>query len=134
MTEKREDFTDILMLKFEYMERQKNYLINIIRYLEVFTSVPFIVLTCVGNGFILLISVIIYFVEQNHGIKTFGDALWWSFATVTTVGYGDVVPTTIPGRFFGILAMIGGTGIFACYTAIFAGAFIDKVDTKIKKK
>ena len=40
------------------------------------------------------------------------DALWWSIAVVTAVGYGDVVPVTHVGRAFAYVLMIGGTGLF----------------------
>lgn len=41
-------------------------------------------------------------------ITTFPDALWWAAATLTTVGYGDHSPVTVPGRFIAVLLMIGG--------------------------
>ena len=41
-------------------------------------------------------------------ITTFGDALWWSITTVTTVGYGDFTPVTVGGRVVAVALMIGG--------------------------
>jgi len=41
-------------------------------------------------------------------IRSFGNAMWWAFCTVTTVGYGDLVPVTIPGRIAAVILMIGG--------------------------
>jgi voltage-gated potassium channel len=41
-------------------------------------------------------------------IVTFGDAVWWAFETVTTVGYGDMYPVTPLGRFYAVLLMMGG--------------------------
>jgi len=44
----------------------------------------------------------------NPALKTFGDALYWSFVTATTVGYGDIAPVTSEGRVLaGLLAFLG---------------------------
>ena len=51
-------------------------------------------------------------------ITTFGDALWWSATTVTTVGYGDLYPVTTTGRFVAVALMLVG---IACIGAITAG-------------
>jgi voltage-gated potassium channel len=54
----------------------------------------------------------------RHGrVASFGDALWWSLATVTTVGYGDIAPVTLVGRIVGGFAMIVGISTFALVTA-----------------
>ena len=47
----------------------------------------------------------------------FEDALWWSAATITTVGYGDVVPVTTAGRVIGVVTMVVGISTFAIVTA-----------------
>lgn len=54
----------------------------------------------------------------NANITTFGDALWWSATTVTTVGYGDRFPVTTTGRFVAVALMLVG---IACIGAITAG-------------
>ena len=51
-------------------------------------------------------------------ITTFGDALWWSATTVTTVGYGDHFPVTTTGRLVAVALMLVG---IACIGAITAG-------------
>lgn len=70
-------------------------------------------------GLVLLIATIVTSVEQGRDspIESFGDALWWSVATVTTVGYGDVVPITTAGRASAYVLMLGGIGLFAALTA-----------------
>ncbi len=63
----------------------------------------------------LVAGVTIYLIESPHEdaqIKTLIDAIWWSTATVTTVGYGDVVPMTQEGRIMGIVLMFVGILIF----------------------
>jgi len=46
-------------------------------------------------------------------IQTISNALWWALSTVTTVGYGDVVPSTPIGRIIGMLLMVVGIGVMA---------------------
>jgi voltage-gated potassium channel len=61
------------------------------------------------------------------------DAIWWAFTTITTVGFGDIVPATFLGRLVGIFLMLLGTGLFACYVALISQAFI-AVDLKTRKR
>ena len=74
---------------------------------------------------ILLSSLLIVTVEtaEHSNIKTAGDALWWSLATVTTVGYGDLYPVTSLGRIIAVLLMLGGVGLFGSFTALVASYF-----------
>jgi voltage-gated potassium channel len=70
--------------------------------------------------------------EQNeHGanITNFGDALWWAFATITTVGYGDFYPITLVGRLIAVALMIAGIALIASVTAAFASWFLEQVST-----
>jgi voltage-gated potassium channel len=65
----------------------------------------------------------IMIVEPNHvDVNSFGDALWWSLVTVSTVGYGDIVPETVPGRM--IAAPLIAVGIGVCG---FVAAFMVKL-------
>jgi voltage-gated potassium channel len=52
------------------------------------------------------------------------DGLWWAVSTVTTVGYGDVFPTTTGGRMVGVVLMFVGIGFVALLTAFVADRFI----------
>lgn len=61
---------------------------------------------------------------QDSQIGSFSEALWWSVVTITTVGYGDVVPVTAEGRAFAIVLMVGGIGIFGGLTAQLASFFV----------
>jgi voltage-gated potassium channel len=60
-------------------------------------------------------------------IRSFGDALWWSMTTVTTVGYGDEYPTTMNGRFVATGLMIAGVALVGAVTATFASWLIERV-------
>lgn len=89
---------------------------------SLFSDYIFVALTIIGNGFVLVNAVVFYFLEKdvNPQLKSLLDAVWWSFATVTTVGYGDVVPITNLGKIHGILLMLAGVAIFLSFTALFA--------------
>jgi voltage-gated potassium channel len=56
-------------------------------------------------------------VGTDGRVESFTDALWWSATTITTVGYGDVVPVTTIGRTVGLVAMVVGISTFAVVTA-----------------
>jgi voltage-gated potassium channel len=59
-------------------------------------------------------------------IKTAEDALWWAYVTITTVGYGDVVPVTREGRMIAAVLMTVGVGLFGTFTAYVASWFVEK--------
>jgi len=75
---------------------------------------------------LFLASVSVYFLERDVQPATFGSvpaALWWAIATLTTVGYGDVVPITPLGRVVAAFVMICGLGVFGLWTGILATGF-----------
>jgi voltage-gated potassium channel len=75
---------------------------------------------------LFLASVAVYFFERDVQPGTFGSvpaALWWAVATLTTTGYGDVVPITPYGRIVAALVMICGLGVFGLWTGILATGF-----------
>lgn len=65
--------------------------------------------------------------EPGSNIATFGDALWWSATTVTTVGYGDQYPVTGTGRIVAIVLMLCGIALIGVVTATFASWLLEKV-------
>ncbi|WP_210586719.1 potassium channel family protein [Streptomyces sp. GESEQ-35] len=66
--------------------------------------------------------------SPNGNIKTLGDALWWSFTTMTTVGYGDHAPTTGLGRILAVGLMLSGIALLGVVTANIAAWFIARFD------
>ncbi|MGN0144206.1 MAG: potassium channel family protein [Clostridium sp.] len=84
-----------------------------------------IVITIVG-------SIAIYIVESknNSGMKTYGDALWWSIVTVTTVGYGDITIVTSVGRIVASILMITGIGFLSMLTSTMSTYFFHKYAEK----
>ena len=62
----------------------------------------------------------------DPAIKTPWDGLWWALSTVSTVGYGDVVPTSALGRLLGTGLVILGLGVFVVITANFLALFLSR--------
>ena len=76
---------------------------------------------------VLNCAVIVYLLERHApgaNIRTLGDALWWSFVTVTTVGYGDFYPVTTGGRITACVIMGTGLLTLAVVTAQVASSFV----------
>jgi len=69
--------------------------------------------------------------RRAHGanILTFGDAIWWAFVTITTVGYGDFYPVTGWGRSVAVLLMCGGVAVVGVVTATLASWVIERAAT-----
>ena len=81
----------------------------------------------VGLSAVLLSSVLMWIVERRGDgpIKTFSDALWWAITTVTTVGYGDMVPVTAEGKAIAVFLMLVGISLFGVLTAGIAAYFVN---------
>jgi voltage-gated potassium channel len=59
----------------------------------------------------------------NPGFKTYGDALWRGIVTLTTVGYGDIVPKTTTGRVAGVMIMFTGVAVLGLLAGSLASFF-----------
>ncbi len=87
----------------------------------------------ISAAVVLSSSIAIYLIESPHEdaeITNFLDAFWWASATVTTVGYGDVVPVTDIGRILGIVLMFVGISIIGVFISAF-GAIL--IGSRLKK-
>jgi voltage-gated potassium channel len=79
---------------------------------------------------LILSSTLMYFIEneaQPEKFASIGHSLWWSIATLTTVGYGDVYPITGMGKFLSSIIALIGIGFIALPTGIISSAFIKKL-------
>ncbi|WP_432249619.1 potassium channel family protein [Streptomyces sanyensis] len=82
-------------------------------------------------GLMMFGSLAVLRVERDApegNIKTLGDAVWWSFTTMTTVGYGDLAPTTGLGRLLAVGLMISGIALLGVVTANIAAWFISRFE------
>ncbi len=90
-------------------------------------------------GSTLLVALIVIFLSGiaitmiDPAIHTPAEGIWWAWVTVTTVGYGDFVPTSTAGRIFGGLLILLGVGLFALLTANFSAALIGQEVTDVEK-
>lgn len=81
----------------------------------------------VGLLSIVTSAIVVMLFERRAGgsIQTFGDALWWAAATITTVGYGDLSPVTTQGRVVAVFLMFVGIALFGVLTAGIAAYFVE---------
>ena len=70
-----------------------------------------------GSGFLMTVL-------DHENYKTIGEGLWWAVQAVTTVGYGDSVPTTDAGRFLATVVMLLGIGFLTVITAAITSTFV----------
>lgn len=83
----------------------------------------------VGILMVIFCAIGILGVERDApggNIKTAEDALWWSFVTITTVGYGDLYPVTTAGRIIAAALMTVGVALFGTFTAYVASWFVQQ--------
>ena len=91
------------------------------------------------NGLIYILYVNIFIVLVGSSIlsvveeKSFSDSLWWALVTVTTVGYGDIVPVSLFGKWIAVLLMLVGIGTIGMLTSALTNFFVkDNPDEQIK--
>lgn len=78
---------------------------------------------------IAVAALAVFDAEEGSGgpITSYGDAVWWAFTTITTVGYGDYVPVTVNGRIVAVALMIGGIALIGVVTATLASWIVEQV-------
>jgi voltage-gated potassium channel len=84
-----------------------------------------------GIGLVVVAATVVATVEtaDNALIQSFPDALWWAVVTITTVGYGDMVPVTVAGRAVAFVLMLGGIAFFSGVTANLASFLVKGGDS-----
>lgn len=87
--------------------------------------------TLIITGVIVFIGACGISIAEN---KTFADSLWWSFVTTTTVGYGDISPTTNTGRIIASILMLVGIGFVGMLTGTIATYFLNVEQKSISYK
>jgi len=79
----------------------------------------------------MLLGALFYWLDPN--IKTFADGLWLTFTTGTTVGYGDVVPTTGATRLLAVLTVLVGVALMTLFTANVVAFFIGGEEARMRE-
>jgi voltage-gated potassium channel len=96
---------------------------------QIFLTVMFILFLLV------IVSTIMFYVEHDAQPETFSSipaTMWWGISTLTTLGYGDMVPTTIWGKVMGGVIAILGVGLFALPAGILSSGLTDHLHTQGK--
>jgi voltage-gated potassium channel len=96
------------MQRSTLIERRVQRIVNA-RSVTIGLAVTFVLLAFLG-------AIVMQIVDQ-HNFPSLGLAVWWALQTVTTVGYGDIVPTTTAGRVVGGIEMVLGVSFIAFITA-----------------
>jgi voltage-gated potassium channel len=93
------------------------------RAFETGRILPFLML--VITALVFAAGTVMWIVDRDD-FPTLGLALWWAVTTVTTVGYGDVVPTDAAGRFVGAGLMISGYASLSLLTGVIASLLVSR--------
>ena len=91
-------------------------------------SGPWLTVVLFFAAVIAMSSFVIYALEQRRGdgFEAYFDSLWWTVVTVSTVGYGDVVPRTIAGRIVAMATMLVGIGLMGVVTGRVASFLMER--------
>jgi len=90
--------------------------------------IPYVLL--LGFGLLLLSGAGFYWLEPT--IHSFGDGLWLAFVTGATVGYGDMIPTTMPSRIFAVISVFVGFTLLSVMTAYVASVFVGEDEKRLR--
>jgi len=69
---------------------------------------------------------------DREEFPTVGRGLWWALQTVTTVGYGDAVPSRVEGRIIAVVVMLAGIAFVAVTTAAITAAFLESTRRRLR--
>lgn len=119
----------IRVFKLTRYSRSMNLLMSVLRQESANIFSAFFVLTIL----ILIAATGMHIVEGNNQPQAFGTipkAIWWATVTLTTVGYGDVVPLSAPGKVFGIVILMSGIGMAALPAGILASGFTKEINRR----
>jgi voltage-gated potassium channel len=86
---------------------------------------------------LVLASTAMYYAEhdaQPDKFSSIPETLYWGVITLATIGYGDMYPVTVLGKFFGAIIAVTGIGMFAIPTGIIGSGFIEELQKKREKK
>mmetsp|Transcript_38357 Transcript_38357/g.115934 ORF Transcript_38357/g.115934 Transcript_38357/m.115934 type:complete len:203 (+) Transcript_38357:3-611(+) len=80
---------------------------------------------------LVMASTAMYYIEnaaQPHVFASIPQTMWWSVTAMTTVGYGDILPVTVPGKVLGSCVAFLGVGLFALPSGIISSGFVEVLE------
>lgn len=86
---------------------------------------------------VILAAFTVFLLERNIAdprITSFTDAVWWSISTVTTVGYGDIVPSSMAGRIVGMVLMVAGIAVMTAFIAQVSATIVESRIEPVEEK
>ena len=124
-------FRLLRLLKLNRHSKSLNLIVMVFKK----TKSDILVTVFIVSFLLIVAATLMYDIEneaQPDAFSNIGEALWWSVATLTTVGYGDIYPITGLGKLLsGVIALLG-IGIVALPTGIISSAYIDEIQAKNK--
>ena len=123
-------FRLVKLIRYNRALRRFNLALNLIREELIMFSVVSVIL-------MYLSAVGIYYFEnevQPEAFSSIFSSLWWSVVTLTTVGYGDVIPITVGGRIFTFIILMIGLGIVAIPSGMISSALTEARNIEKKEK
>jgi voltage-gated potassium channel len=97
-----------------------------IERLTIFRAVRMVALVALSLAFVA--AVLERLIDPAMG--DFADALWWAIVTVTTVGYGDVIPTSTSGRVIASFLMVAGVSAIPITTSLVVSVFVSRAQAQ----
>lgn len=119
----------VRLLRFAHLGQYSNA-ISLVAEAVAARRFELVVSGAVAALLLLFSSALLYVAEGGEQPEAFGSiprAMWWSIATLTTVGYGDATPITALGKLFAGMTALAGIGLIAMPTGILAAAFSQAV-------
>lgn len=87
----------------------------------------------IALGYICVTALIMFNIEESTMFNDFFDALYWATTTLTTVGYGDIYPTTDIGRVISMLSAILGVAVIALPSGVITASYLEELKETKKK-
>lgn len=97
-----------------------------------FSSAGLARMLAIATGLLVMCGVGFYWLEPS--VDSLSDGLWLAFTTAATVGYGDVVPTTMASRIFAVFVVLLGYGVLSLVTAGIAAMFVGSQERKVEQE
>jgi voltage-gated potassium channel len=131
------DLRFVRILRLLRLFKLSHYFRSLTIFIDVLRSEARTLFSVILTAFVLIIvsACVMYLVEHTAQPDAFGDvpsAIWWAVVTMTTVGYGDVMPVTGLGKIIAIFVMLVGVGLVALPAAMLAAKFAEELHTRTR--